>query len=323
MSGQSSRVWVFTYQVGGEDQLPSIWNQDLMKFLTYQLEKAPTTGQLHLQGALRMKSPSKMKRVKTAMGLEGVHLEPAKAWDKAKLYANKEETRQAGPWTFGADEGQGARTDILKIATMVAAGKRDREVAKEDPVTYMRMHKGISALRSAVVPPEIRPTLRVALLWGKTGCGKTWAVTKAWEDKDYYSVFDLTHPWFDGYQGEEYVLMDDIGTGCMDINFLKRVLDKYKMTVPVKGTSANFHATTIVLTSNSPPECWFPAAREEDIAAIKRRMTIFHYPTQKEDAHKWLAGQTTWQAQPEAITVTTDDDVVDLERSDRDIWPYD
>jgi len=293
-----------------------------MKYLTYQLERAPTTGQLHLQGAVRMKSPTKLNGVKRAMKTEAVHLEPARAWDKAKEYANKTETRVSGPWTHGEDTGQGHRSDLEASAQMIKAGKRDRELAEAAPVTYMRCYKGVSALRSALARPTMR-NVRVALFWGETGTGKTWTVTNEWLERGYYTVFDVNTPWFDGYQGEEHVLFDEMGPGAMDINKLKRFLDKYPVTVPIKGSSGEFRATTIVLTSNTPIDCWYPTAREEDIKALKRRVTSFYFPREKEDAKKWLKGPTTWQGQPEPIVEVLDDEeeVHDLERSDA-IWPY-
>lgn len=269
-----------------------------MRYMTYQVEAAPTTGQLHLQGCLRLLKPARLQGVKKMMKEPTIHLEVARAWAEAKKYSNKPETRVAGPWEYGEDMGQGARSDIHALCGMVRAGKRDREIAEEHPALYMRLHKGVGALRSALARHCMRPNLRVALFWGATGTGKTWTATQSWGEEEIYSVFDVVTPWFDGYQGQRIVIFDEMGPGCMDVNKLKRFLDKYSVMVPMKGSSAILEAETIVLTSNSPIHCWYPHAREEDLTALQRRMKVFKFPDDKLAAERWCRGEDEVPAAP-------------------------
>lgn len=325
-----SRRWVYTLMTSQTTEPKEHWNPDLMAYLKVQVEKAPTTGQLHYQGCLIMKKATRMTGVKKALNAPTAHLEPAKAWDRAVAYCGKEETRVDGPWEYGKPTTQGQRKDIELLAEAVKLGKRDRELADEYPVSYMRYYKGVQALRSAQTPKTNRTNMRAAVFWGETGSGKTWSATEAWGD-NYYTVFQPTHPnpWFDGYQGEANVLFDDVGVGLLDCNFLKRLLDIYPVLVPVKGGSVAWLAETIVLTSNLHMDRWYPSATTEDMNALRRRVKQFHFPTQRLEAQRWLRGEpearpTTWIGGQQPTTVVdTDDDVVDLDRSDELLWAHD
>lgn len=136
-----------------------------------------------------------------------------------------------------------------------------------------------------------------------------------WQAEDIYSVFDIRTPWFDGYQGEERVIIDECGQGMMDINFLKRLLDRYPVMVPIKGGSTAWRAKSIILTSNLPIEEWYPCARKEDIDALKRRLQIFEFPSETWIAKSWCRGGTIKRGR-EAIEIENDDEVITLHEAE-------
>lgn len=98
------RTWVFTSfddtAIGlGKDWLPPIDAAGCV----WQIERAPGTGRLHLQGALHFKNARSFEQVKSKLP-EGTHIELAKAsWAKAAAYCRKEETRVTGPFVWGED----------------------------------------------------------------------------------------------------------------------------------------------------------------------------------------------------------------------------
>lgn len=87
-----------------------------------------------------------------------------------------------------------------------------------------------------------------------------------------YPVFCLKTPWFDGYNGQDVMLLDDFGPGMMCINFLKRLLDRYPVQLPVKGGSVALRAKTIFITSNYMMSEWYPKAGAMDYEALLRRI---------------------------------------------------
>lgn len=214
-----------------------------VRYAVWQVEAAPSTGQLHVQGAVRFATAKRLSAVKKLFPT--AHLEVAGNWDRLKEYCTKEETRVAGPWTLGKDLGSGHRSDLDCLAQGIADGRSIRSIAEEAPATYVRNYKGLAALQSILHAPTAMDR-RVALFVGDTATGKTRMVYD--NLSEVYSVFCLRTPWFDGYTGQENVLFDECGPGMMNHNFLKRLLDRYPITVPIKGGSVAWNAKTIVLT---------------------------------------------------------------------------
>jgi len=251
-----------------------------------------------------MKNPTRMSAMKLAIG-PTAHLEKTNQWDKAVEYCQKEETRVKGPWQFGEQKGQGHRRDLEDLTTMVVKGKTMKDIAMTDPVGFARYSKGLQVLQQTIHKPKALER-RCALLWGRTGTGKTRMVFDTWKADDIYTVFNITTPWFDGYQQEETVLFDECGPGMMDINMLKRLTDRYPMTVPIKGASTPWNARTIVLTSNTPIEEWYPLSKKDDMDALKRRLAIFEFPQDKWLAEAWCKGGAIKRSR-EVLDVETDD----------------
>lgn len=310
-----------------------------MTFLRYQLEVAPSTGKLHAQGAVRFSGAMRMAAILKELHPMKPHLQAARRWNELKEYCAKVETRLPGTMTqeWGEDIGQGARVDLQEVCQKLKLGATLRQIALEAPDQYVRMHKGFQALHSQLHPP-VAVERRVALFWGETASGKTRMVFD--HHPDAYTVFDIANPWFDGYVGQEVVLFDECGPGMMNHNLLKRLLDRYPMTVPIKGGSTSWLAKKIVLTSNVALEGWFESKniREQDFLALKRRMRIFCFPMEKEAAEAWMRGEDEPVAQKhhrqESIDVLDSDDdppirepigylptdLFDLTREEENVW---
>lgn len=252
-----------------------------MKALVYQKELCPKTGKEHWQGAVKWTKPRTMKWTKDVIG-GNPHLEQCRDWPKTVLYCGKEDTRADGaePVQFGdVTSGQGKRNDLKEATAMIMAGKSMRSVALEEPTVFVRMHKGLQALQAAIFEPEQR-VVQVICLVGETGCGKSRWAHDNWPD--LYPVFacDPKATWFDGYANQKVVLFDDVGQGAIcNINYLKRLLDRYKMRVPVKGGSVAWNPEMIILTSNMYPMRWWePSPADADLAALQRRMETYQLP---------------------------------------------
>ena len=86
---------------------------------------------------------------------------------------------------------------------------------------------------------------------------------------------DGSHRWFDGYQNQENVLLDDF---CRDNGFnissFLRFLDRYDVNVEVKGAIIRVPCKRIFITSNEHPSSWFQwrSTTEEHYAALCRRV---------------------------------------------------
>ena len=266
-----------------------------IKYLVCQKEVAPSTGGLHVQGAIAFTEPTRMAPIQNLM--PGVHLNPARDWTKLKEYCQKTETRVEGsvPFIHGEDTGQGHRSDLHEAVEAIKSGKRMRDIATEHSTTFVRAYKGLSVLQATLFPAD-HMERRCALFWGPTETGKTRMVFD--NLPDVYTVFDIKHPWFEGYSGEENVLLDECGKDMMSVDFLKRLLDRYPMIVPIKGMSQIWRAKTIVMTSNTPLDRWYPGIDRLDFDALKRRMIVFKFPEEKWLAECWIKGQERPRVRP-------------------------
>jgi len=275
----TARMWVFT--VNGRDLStppvvpPLRLKKDKVVEFIMQMEIAPETGRFHYQGFVRFSEAVRMSHLKKALDCNHAHCEICHAPAKAREYAQKDETRAPGygPIVEGVEGGQGKRTDIDDVCLAVRSGASLKRIAEDFPKTFVKMHKGISALRSVLHPPLPRD-VQVFALVGPTGCGKTRFVVDRFESEVRNTVFDTKVPWFDGYDRHPVMLIDEFGPGQMSSSMLKKVLDRYDLTLPIKGGSVPMCASLIFLTSNYDVDSWYPHSGAQDNEALKRRMTI-------------------------------------------------
>lgn len=235
------------------------------RYLVVGKETAPTTGTEHLQGYVVFDNARALKAV--AKLLLQSHVEVARGnHEQASNYCKKE-----GDFVeHGVLPSQGHRKDLLDVANSIIAKRSINELALESPDIYIKYHKGMLALRSQVLSTQTdRPTLDNLWIWGASGAGKSRSVR---EDNPSLYLKGL-NKWWDNYDGEECVLLDDFGPehGKFLTGYLKQWSDHYAFSAEFKGGSFKIRPARIVVTSNYQLEDCFETAA--DIAALKRRFT--------------------------------------------------
>lgn len=257
-----------------------------MVYLAYQRELAPTTKQPHWQGCVKMKSPVRLPTVRRSIGCTTAHFEVSRSWEAAKEYVKKPESAVPGTYEeHGEDPSQGQRTDLHELTRRVRNGHTLLQIAEADPVTFLKYHRGISALRQVTQQARSGPRC-VMLLIGATGVGKTRFAYDRFPD--LYPVFDIANPWFDGYDSQRCALLDECGPGMMPYNFLKRITDRYPIQVPIKGGAVPWNPDVVILTSNADLSTWYQNIPLLDREALTRRIKTFHFPQDESDAHEYL-----------------------------------
>lgn len=301
---KAARAWVFTWNIKNEGDVPE-FDELYMKYLKFQREIAPTTGQHHWQGIVRFINPCKLPQAKRMMDCTHIHMEICRDWMRAKDYVEKKDTAVEGSMReYGKDEGQGARSDLKKMTTMILEGAQLQDVAREDPTLWVKYHRGFTSLK-AITSPPVAQERNVICLIGLTGVGKTRFVMDNYPN--VYNVFDLRSPWFDGYDGEETVLLDECGPGMMNVNILKQLTDRYAFRVPCKGGSIPWAAKNIFLTSNDFLHDWYPGLGANHLDALKRRIKVFYLPQQFDELYAYTGKKKPDegpQAGPAALTAT-------------------
>lgn len=188
-------------------------------------------------------------------------------------------TKENDHVVFGEMGVAGRRTDWEKVIDDVKNDKPLVDIFEENPamVPYQR---AIREVRSLFKPSIQRDNIRVIVLYGDAGTGKT---RSAFEyDPDLY-----TKPkgeWWDGYTGEKTILLDDY-YGYLSYSDLLRVLDRYKLQVPVKGGFVGARWDTVYITSNKSPSEWYSVGLTP---ALARRISTIHHLIKVGDTTEWF-----------------------------------
>jgi len=250
-----------------------VWNNDNIRYMVYQKEMCPETKREHFQGYIELFKPQKLSWLKKLCN--EVHWEPRRGTrEQARAYCMKEESRleppvESGKWI----KGQGERSDLSVVADSILSGISVKEVAYEHPVEFMKFSKGIRALREMYENdhPKLRYPLKVIVLIGKAGAGKSQFVWK--ETNGMMNTYKLDHdndgqPWWDGYEGQDILWIDEFYGGIKYSTFLK-ITDVYPLRLPIKGGHTYANWTKIYITSNKPPCEWYSYGMTD---ALERRL---------------------------------------------------
>jgi len=197
------------------------------------------------------------------------HCEPSRS-EAANEYVWKEETRVPDTqFELGQLPKSRARpADWDAVYNDAKAGQFDN-IPKD---ILIRNYSSLKRIRvDNVIPPE-RENITVNVYWGKSGIGKT---RRAWHEAkalttDVY-VKNPNTKWWDGYRGQQVVLIDEF-VGRIDISYILKWLDRYPDIVEVKGYSTPLLATTFFITSNVDPTEWYNEINREQKNGLLRRL---------------------------------------------------
>ncbi len=217
-------------------------------------------GQLHFQAYAEFHVPMRWPAVKALFGQNTLHLGARRrSRDEARNYCRKPETHVAGPWELGEwIAGQGARSDVTGFIDCVLTGADDLAIAEAHPGLFCRSLRAIDRLRAAKLKRDTPHLRRVEVynLWGPTGVGKSYAAMLRGGDDYYRLPYSTSGLWIDGYEGEKVLLIEDFAGG-IPFRLLLQLLDGYKTQNATKGGFAWGAWTTVIITSDAPPECWY------------------------------------------------------------------
>lgn len=270
------RHWCFTWF--NQNAYPT-WNPDKMLYLVYQVEVAPDTGNLHVQGYVEFKRSVRLGSAKKILGDNTTHFEPRQgSRDQARAYCMKEESRLHGPYEFGEwVPGEEARSESKLVVDAIQHGVPLTEIYQNFPNTALRMFKNIGQLWNVfnVKPRDGTTDVNNIVLFGDAGVGKTRFVhsyCRRHGTVPYHGYIGaLSANWWEGYVGQQWALYDDFdGRNHMDVSYFKKICDRYPVIVPVKGASVEYCGIVNFFTSNVYPIEWYT---REHWDAVKRRIT--------------------------------------------------
>lgn len=267
---------------------------DQLQYCIYQQEETPTTHARHWQGYCELKKGVRM-RLETlknrVLRSNTVHVEERRGTQeeaigycsKCEESCMKEEWRVHGlrvPGTMTVITGtpstsnQGHRADLEGFMEEAEEGSTMPELRRSQTHVCAKYHKFCEAyvadVQRSIIPAWREITVNV--YWGHTGMGKTRRVY--YEHPDVYKVDPAAILWWDGYVGQDVVLIDDFD-GWIPIGNMLNILDGYPLRLPVKGGFCYAAWQTVFITANTSPEEWYHERplRQGHLNALLRRLT--------------------------------------------------
>lgn len=283
---EKGRTFIFTlnnYDDSDVERLGQHWDRHFT-YLGFGREIAPTTGTPHLQGVCRARNSARVRNISRLLaGIceladgKAFHVEIARgSFKQCRDYCKKD-----GFFTeYGQPPAQGSRTDLKCASALIAGGQSVEDAVKHCPEVFVKYHKGLWALQALKIKPRHDPP-DVRWLWGPTGTGKTRAAFEAYPQAYFKDCRSL---WWDGYTGQECVILDDFRP-CKDmpLAYMLRLLDRYPMQVQFKGGYVQFNSPIIYITAPlGPRELYeglpFDIAVEDINQLVRRITTVTHFP---------------------------------------------
>ncbi len=248
-----------------------------MEYLVYQ-EEHPQGGTYHLQGYCEFKRQLSLGPAKALLGGGTVHLERRRgSAQQAIAYCKKDDTRvpHTQPYEEGEPRTQGKRMDLEGFKDEVMAGKRKRQLLDDHVGVIARYPKFYEQL-TMMNRPERTEQLVVTLCIGDTGLGKTRSVMDKFKGDDDFWIAPLNNGtiWMDTYDGHTKVLIDDFAGAASHCSlcYLLRLLDRYPVLVPTKGSHTWWLPNEVFVTTNILPKLWYKwENRGEQYKALARR----------------------------------------------------
>lgn len=253
-----SKTWVFTLNNYTDEDFESCKTWSYTRIIVGK--EVGESGTPHLQGTVVFDGAKRMSALKKL--LPKAHWEICRDIDASWTYCKKD-----GNFWENDLRRQGERTDIKKAKEMFRAGASVHSIALEVD-SYQAARMGELLIRTA---PFRSVAIHREILWyyGATGTGKSATARELFPDlylKDSYK-------WWDGYNGEDTVLIDDMRGDFCKFHELLRLLDRYTYRGEIKGGSIPITAIRFVITSPFRPEDLYRGRTDEDIAQLVRRIT--------------------------------------------------
>lgn len=266
------RRWCFTLNNYTDEEVVAVKAWEDTTYLVVGFEVGEDEGTPHLQGYVVWKTNKRLGALKRLNAR--IHWELANGNNQqASLYCKKD----GNFWEEGelpADRSLAGTREQSRWAEAFEAAKRGRfdDIPGDIRLRAYRTIKQV-ALDHLAAPPDNDEGVCGHWFWGAPGLGKSRRARH-----DFPGIFSKPiNKWWDGYQGHEYVLLDDFAKSHAVLgHHLLIWSDRYSFIGETKGGALTLRPKALVVTSNfSPDEIW--ADEPETLAAIRRRFQVTHF----------------------------------------------
>jgi len=260
--------------------------KDECEYMIFGFEICPDTGRKHLQGYHYYTNartyPNKKFRDVVNLQKNGRDFKSRGSPKQNFDYCSKLNDF----WQYGELPKQGERTDWEAVRSHLHGGGDIISAIQEYP-QVLPCIRSLERYQQLTLQPLNR-NVKVTILIGEPGTGKTRYAYDS--DSDTYTKPE--GKWWDGYNGQKTILLDDY-YGDIPYSILLKVLDRYPIQVPIKGGFVYAQWTHVIITSNRQPESWYEQGLTD---ALKRRITFMD----RDYNHVNYNQETSNQAQDQA-----------------------
>lgn len=246
------------------------------RYVCGQLERGEE-GTPHIQYTLNFKEP--VRKTALIKHCKFSHYTQVKRDNGAGEYCMKEDTRVDGPWEFGTRPvKRDSKEDWARVRRLAERG--DMEAIPDD--IYVKHYGNLQRIRKdhCTVRGQADDCKGV-WIHGPSGCGKSSYARFTYP----YCYQKLANRWWDGYQGEEVVLLEDMDPSTSEalVRQLKIWADRYHCPGETKGGMIALNYTRFIVTSQYTPEEAFANINERDKAALLRRFKVVDFQQEHAD----------------------------------------
>lgn len=242
---------------------------DIIRYVCWGKEVCPKTLRDHYQGWIQFINKKRFNGAKKIFGCNKIHIESCygNEFDNDK-YCKKDGKYQS----IGQFISQGYRSDIEQIKNKIDNGGTMLECANDNFQLYLQYGRGLKEYKN-MVDKKKRKAFRkvnVKVYSGSTGTGKTRRAMD--QKKDVFKITGSSLDWWDGYEGEEIIVIDEYNND-VPITKMLNILDGYELRLPIKGSFTYANWNKVIITTNLDMNEIHPCAKSEHKKALFRRIT--------------------------------------------------
>ncbi len=260
-----SRNWCFTdFELLDWGKIYS--GDDNIRYICWGQETCPKTKRKHYQGWIQVNLKKRLGGIKKLCQSKKIHIEACRGTEgENEKYCRKENVYK----TIGEFKTQGQRSDLEQLKEIVDKGGTFQDLANANFHAFIQYNRGFQEYKK-ITDKRLRKEFRkvsVTHIWGATGAGKT---RKAMENEDVYKIQGDSMKWWDGYDGEKTLVIDEYNNqiSCTE---LLGILDGYQLRLEIKGSFTYANWNKVYITSNI--EHLHEHAKSKHLEALARRIT--------------------------------------------------
>lgn len=255
---------------------------DKVRFIAYGEETCPTSGRKHFQTYIvfsNQKHPSAkvLQKIGRMFGPIHCNVQPMRGSLKSNAaYCSKESTLVK----LGDEPKQGNRADLVDVVARIVNGEESAEnICLTDPGYYHQYGRTLTKAEDVAKRKMYRTWMTEGeWYWGPTGVGKSHVAFAGYNAETHY-VKPVLDEWWDGYTGQETVIINDF-RGQIPFSELLNLVDKWPHYVKRRCREPTpFMARKVIVTSALPPEQVYYKVCEhscDSIEQLNRRFSIIH-----------------------------------------------